>query len=207
MITEDFRMLIWGHGISTARSFSIITFEETLDVHLNITTTFESFSLINPSQFPISSILASSVTISNYTITRSSLTSYTIEEVLSSDQFESDVSYWLRDYYAYNLTHNTYLGNFHFHSLELNINLTCSSGGSVVSLDAHNADGHAFDGCKRSKCHSELGQNWRSQLEAEDDDSKVKRWYKLYIWNFIVCECWFKIISAICVLTSFSSKR
>ena len=152
-------MLVIGHGTSMARSFSIITYEETLDVHFNITSTANVFNPITSGQYLVSSVTTTATTISNAYFTNSTLTSYTTAEVLSSDQFESDVSYWLRDYYAYNLTHNTYLGNFHFHSLELDINLTCSSGGSVVSLDAHNADGYTFDGCKRSKCHSELGHN------------------------------------------------
>ena len=105
-------MLAWGHGASSARSISIITYEETLGVHHNITTSGNTFNSLVSSQYLVTSVPVSTMTISNYPTTNNVLTSYTTSEVLDSDQFESDVSYWLRDYYAYNLTHINILVNY-----------------------------------------------------------------------------------------------
>ena len=104
-------MLIWGHGVGAVRSFSIITYEETLGIHFNITNAANAFISLTPTQYPVTSVATSAMTISNYPVTNSALTSYTTSEVVDSDQFLSDISYWLRDYYAYNLVHNAYIGN------------------------------------------------------------------------------------------------
>ena len=110
-------MLACGHGTSGARSFSIITYEETLGVHFNITTSGNVFNAILPAQYSITSLGTATMVMSNYLITNTIPTSYAVSEVLDSDQFLSDVSYWLRDYYAYNLTHNTYIGKWYGLSL------------------------------------------------------------------------------------------
>ena len=112
-----------------------ITYEETLGIHFNITNAANAFISLTSTQYPVTSVATSAMIISNYPVTNTALTSYTTSEVVDSDQFLSDVSYWLRDYYAYSLVHNTYIGiTILIINLEKDINLTCSSSGGSVSL-------------------------------------------------------------------------
>ena len=107
-------MLVWGHGVGLVRSFSIITYEETLGIHFNITNSANTFTSLISTQYPVTSVATSTMIISNYPVTNTALTPYTTSEVIDSDQFLSDISYWLRDYYAYNLVHNSYIGIHNF---------------------------------------------------------------------------------------------
>ena len=146
-------MLVCGHGVGGALSFSIITYEETLDIHFNITSSTSTFTVQTSAQYPVSYSAVSTMTISSYTVTNSTLTSYVTSEVSNSDQFLSDISYWLRDYYAYNLVHNTYIGkNSYFHIFRkrnqsyLFIKRIISKHCPLIA----DLDCHAYKDCKRS---------------------------------------------------------
>ena len=102
-------MLACGHGVSLLRAFSLISYEDTLDTHENITLSAMTYNA-EAVMYAISNVGTSTTTISNYAVTNETMTSYTTFEILDSDQFVSSVSYWLNDYYAYNLTYNTYIG-------------------------------------------------------------------------------------------------
>ena len=59
-------MLICGHGSSTTRSFAMITYEETLGVHYNITLATSLFNTLAASDYQAITVQSTSTPVSNY---------------------------------------------------------------------------------------------------------------------------------------------
>ena len=67
-------MIVYGHGVGKVRSFSIITYEETLGIHFNITNAANAFISLTSTQYPVTSVATSTMIISNYPVTNTALT-------------------------------------------------------------------------------------------------------------------------------------